>query len=203
MVSTSSNRKLYDDFEEIESGKLSSLHTSILGAFRREYPELCITVALASNVNLVQFAAFGNAVAELDTISESVQRMRFFYRGNDRRGIPDQLAESRSFAKYQYQWGTEYFIVYTIQVGYYMFQYILKEPSNGETTLSQPSATDALIDAVGKWQKPDEYVIFSHHLTPFSWGLRVLGHVSAASDLRKSYATYSSRRYAVTLTLKL
>jgi len=39
LVSTSSHHKLYDDFEEINSGKLESLRTSILAALRREYPE--------------------------------------------------------------------------------------------------------------------------------------------------------------------
>ena len=160
LVSTSSNHRLYDDFEEINSAKVSGLHTSILAALRKEYPELCITVTLAGNVNLLQFAAFGNAVAELDTKTESVQRLRYFLAGNDRRGIPDQLAEARSFAKYHYRWGTDYFIVYMIQIGFNMFNYILKEPAEGESTMSQPSVTDALINAVGKWQKPDDHYVY-------------------------------------------
>jgi len=121
---------------------------------------LCITVSFPTNVNLLQFAAFGNAVAELDTKTESVQRLRYFYSGNDRRGIPDQLVEARSFAKYQYRWGTEYFIVYIIQMGYSTFQYILKEPAEGETTMSQPSVTDSLINTIGKWQKPDDRYVY-------------------------------------------
>ena len=36
-------------------------------------------------------------------------------------------------------------------------QYILKEPGQGETTLSRNSITDRLIDTVGKWQKPKDY----------------------------------------------
>ena len=160
LVSTSSQHKLYDDFEQICSGKLGSLHTSILRALRQEYPELCITVALATNVNLLQFAAFGNAVAELDTKTDSVQRLRYFLRGNDRHGVPDQLAEARSFAKYHYRWGTEHFIVYIITEGYNTFNYILKEPAEDETVAAQPKVTDALITAVGKWQKPDEKYIY-------------------------------------------
>lgn len=39
LVNTSSHHKLYDDFEEINSGKLAGLHTSILAALRHEYPE--------------------------------------------------------------------------------------------------------------------------------------------------------------------
>lgn len=160
LVSTSSQHKLYDDFEKICSAKLGSLHTSLLAALRLEYPELCVTVSLASNINLLQFAAFGNAVAELDTKTESVQRLRYFSSGNDRRGIPDQLAEARSFAKYHYRWGTEHFIVYIITEGYSTYNYILKEPAEGESTLAQPKVTDALINAVGKWQKPDDRYVY-------------------------------------------
>jgi len=121
---------------------------------------LCVTVTFASNLHLLQFAAAGNAVAELDTKTDSVQRVRYFFGGNERQGIPDQLAEARSFAKYQYRWGTEYFIVYMIQIRYYMFQYILKEPAEGESTMSQPSVTDSLINAVGKWQHSDHRYIY-------------------------------------------
>lgn len=119
-----------------------------------------MTVTFASNLHLLQFAAAGNAVAELDTKTDSVQRVRYFFGGNERQGIPDQLAEARSFAKYQYRWGTEYFIVYMIQIRYYMFQYILKEPAEGESTMSQPSVTDSLINAVGKWQHSDHRYIY-------------------------------------------
>lgn len=160
LVSTSSHHRLYDDFEKINSAKVPGLHTSILAALRQEYPELCITVTFASNVNLLQFAAYGNAVAELDTKTESVQRLRYFFSGNERHGQHDQLAEARSFAKYQYRWGTEYFIIYIIQIGYSLFQYILKEPAEGETIESQPSVTDNLINTIGKWQKPDDRYVY-------------------------------------------
>ena len=160
LVSTSSHHKLYDDFEKINSAKLPGLHTSILAALRHEYPELCITVTFAGNVNLLRFAAFGNAVAELDTKTESVQRLRYFLSGNDRRGVPDQLGEARSFAKYSYRWGTEFFLVYIIQEGFNVFQYILKEPAEGESISSQPSVTDALINTIGKWQKPDDHYVY-------------------------------------------
>ena len=160
LVSTSSQCRLYDDFEKLNSAKVSGLHTSLLAAFRQQYPELCITVTLPNNVHLLQFAASGNAVAKLDTTTESVQRLRYFLAGDDRRGIPDQLAEGRSFAKYQYQWGNEYYIVYIIQLGYSAYQYILKEPAEGESIMSQPSVTDALINAVGKWQKPDDRYVY-------------------------------------------
>jgi transitional endoplasmic reticulum ATPase len=111
-------------------------------------------------VSLLQFAAGGNATSELDITNESVQRLRYFYAGNSRRGIPDQLVEGRTFAKYNYKWGTEYFIVYSIQIGYTQLQYILKEPAEGENVMSRNGVTDALIGTIGKWQKPDDKYVY-------------------------------------------
>lgn len=105
---------------------------------------------------LLQFAAAGNATADLDIVDESVQRYRYFYAGSSRRGIPDRLVESRTFAKYFYRWGTEYFVVYIVQMGYEQMQYILKEPGEGETIMSRNSVTDTLIATVGNWQKPED-----------------------------------------------
>lgn len=105
---------------------------------------------------LLQFAAAGHATADLDIVDESVQRYRYFYAGSARRSIPDQLVEARTFAKYIYKWGTEYFIIYVVQMGYQQLQYILKEPAEGETTMSRNSVSDNLIATVGDWQKPED-----------------------------------------------
>lgn len=110
---------------------------------------------------LLRFAAAGCATADLDIVDESVQRYRYFYAGSARFGIPDELVESRTFAKYLYKWGTEYFIVYIVQMGNQQIQYILKEPAEGESTMSRNSVTDNLIATVGAWQKPkDEKYIY-------------------------------------------
>lgn len=160
LVTRSSRHKIHDDFEELYSEHSHDPVTFLIGVFRRQYPELCLTVTSASSPALLQFAAAGNAVAELDTKTDSIERFRDYYPGNPRSGVPEQLYESRTFAKYHYRWGTEDFIVYIVQTGYYYMNYILKEPSEGETILSNNSITDALMMAVGKWQYPydDEYV---------------------------------------------
>ena len=90
--------------------------------------------------------------------------MRYFFAGNSRRGIPDQLVESRTFAKYLYRWGAEYFFVYVVQIGFYTFQYILKEPAEGETIMSRNSVTDKLIATCGDWQKPDDKYIYVYDI---------------------------------------
>lgn len=98
-------------------------------------------------VNLLAFAFAGHATATVDIIDESILRTRYFIR-------PSSVGESRSFAKYLYQWGDEYFIVYVVQARYYTLQYIFKEPAEGETVMSNNGKTDELVKAIGIWQMP-------------------------------------------------
>ena len=106
------------------------------------------------SVNLLQFAAAGNATAELDIKDESVQRIRYYMYPNSRSGASAGLAEGRTFAKYLYSWGSEFYIVYVVQIGFTIYQYILKEPAEGENTMSRNTVTDKLIDAIGRWATP-------------------------------------------------
>lgn len=153
MVTSSSHAKVYDDFEEINSAHAYDLNISIQAALRRQYPEFNLTVAPANNVSLLAFAAAGKATAELDITTDSIERSRLFYNGSARSGIPDQLADSRSFAKYHFTWRSEHFILYTVFLGPFVgiYNYILKEPGKGETTISHCAVTDDLIFAVGSF----------------------------------------------------
>ena len=117
-----------------------------------------LQVSYSLVVPLLQYAAAGKATAELDTKDEEVQRYRSFLAGNQNQGIPDHLAESRSFAKYIYSWGEEYFIVYVIALGFSAIQYILKEPGEGETIMSTNLVTDRLLWAVGQWNNDNKYI---------------------------------------------
>ena len=99
-----------------------------------------------SAVRLLAFAFAGHATATLDIVDESVLRTRYVF--------GTSLGESRSFAKYLYKWGDEYFIVYIVDIYYSTYQYILKEPSNGETVMSANSKTDEMLKEIGKWQIP-------------------------------------------------
>ncbi|PMD45929.1 P-loop containing nucleoside triphosphate hydrolase protein, partial [Hyaloscypha variabilis F] len=62
-----------------------------------------------------------------------------------RRGATGQLAEARGFAKYQYRWGNEEFILYCVVIGITSVQYVLKERGPGEGPLSHSAVTDALL----------------------------------------------------------
>ncbi|KAL9130403.1 MAG: hypothetical protein Q9217_001411 [Psora testacea] len=127
LVNASSHHKVFDDYGKIHSGHMPDTDTSLQAALRNGKSRY-----------------------------EAIQRYRSFLAGDSRRGIPDELGEDRSFAKYNYRWADQYFIIYIVQISYYELQYILKEPSDGETTMSTNSATDKLVETVGKWAFPDD-----------------------------------------------
>jgi len=170
LVTSTSHHQNYKDYVDVNSGKAYNLNVYLQAALRRQYPELALTVTYANDgillfsslppstlisllisyrltVNLLAFAFAGHATATLDIVDESILRTRYFIR-------PSSVGESRSFAKYLYQWGDEYFIVYVVQVNYSTMQYIFKEPTEGETVMSGNGKTDELVKAVGKWQIP-------------------------------------------------
>ncbi|KAL8833166.1 MAG: hypothetical protein Q9170_004447 [Blastenia crenularia] len=147
LVTTTSQHQTYDDYVDVKSGKGYDLNIYLQAALRRQYPELALTVTTARNVDLLRFAFAGHATATLDIVDESVIRTRYFYGSSS-------VGESRTFAKYLYKWGDEFFILYVVQMGYSCFQYIFKEPSEGETVMSINGKTDELIRTIGKWQIP-------------------------------------------------
>ncbi|KAL8787911.1 MAG: hypothetical protein Q9213_001938 [Squamulea squamosa] len=147
LVTTSSHHQSIDDYIEAKSGKDYDLNVYLQAALRRQYPELALTVTVAHNASLLSFAFAGHATATLDIVDESIIRTRYVF--------GTSLGESRTFAKYLYKWGNEYFIVYVVYIGYYgTYQYIFKEPSEGETIMSSNGKTDELLRAIGKWQIP-------------------------------------------------
>ena len=122
----SSHPEIYSSYQDLHSAHSFDIDTSIRSFLREQYPGLTQTVTFANNVPLLQFAWAGNAISTLDIETESIERFRYFFLGNARRGIADQLVEARTFAKYHYQWAGEDFILYVVQYGYSTFQYILK-----------------------------------------------------------------------------
>ena len=49
LVTTSSHHKIYDDYEEIGSGRYADLDTTLQKALRQQYPGLALTVTIAGN----------------------------------------------------------------------------------------------------------------------------------------------------------
>ena len=147
--------QVYDDFKQGYSGVAFDQDITVISALRRQYPNHVLTTVQLGNVNLMYFAAAGNALAKLDTESEVVHRIRGYLQG-PKRGMKGSLADSTRFAKYNYNWLGEEFIVYVVQTGFYVYAYVLKEPAEGETVSDRSKVTDALIKAVGEWQAPSE-----------------------------------------------
>jgi hypothetical protein len=147
VITSSSHRNTYEEYEEINSDHAYDFYTSIQAALRRQYPELNLTIVPGYNVPLLTFAALGNATAELDISTDSIQRLRLFENGNVHLGIADNVSDFRNFAKYHYRWAAEDFIIYVIENDHF----ILKEPGKDETTNSHCAVTDALILAAGQF----------------------------------------------------
>lgn len=49
LITTSSHRKVFDDYEELNSGHGYDADTSLQAALRRQYPDLALTVTVTSN----------------------------------------------------------------------------------------------------------------------------------------------------------
>lgn len=151
--------KLFDDYHKFTSGKTTDLDVQIVTALRAKHPELIVTTVPAANCNLLQFAAAGFAQAKLDDDSEPVLRWRGFI-GPAHRGGSGYLADSIFFARYNYTWNNENFILYTVLVGYGTLQYILKEPRENENPFSNSSAVSALLATIGAWLIKEEPAIY-------------------------------------------
>ncbi|KAL8645506.1 MAG: hypothetical protein Q9226_007270 [Calogaya cf. arnoldii] len=154
LVNEVNQHGVFDDYQELSSAHLVDPQTYLTAVFRRQYPDLAVTCTSSSNPALLAFAAAGYATAELDITNESINRLRGYMAGNARYGYKEGLYESRYFAKYNYRWGNQNFILYVIAFGYSSYNFLLKEPAEGETTLSTPKVVDALIMACGRWSHP-------------------------------------------------
>ncbi|KAF2185038.1 P-loop containing nucleoside triphosphate hydrolase protein [Zopfia rhizophila CBS 207.26] len=152
-------QKLFHDYHKFNTGKTTDLDVQIVTALRAKHPELIVTSVPGSNCNLLQFAAAGFAVAELDDDSEPVLRWRGFV-GPAHRGGSGYLADSIFFARYNYTWNNENFILYTVVIGYGMVQYILKEPRGNETPFSHSAVVDSLLSTIGAWLIKEEPAIY-------------------------------------------
>ncbi|KAF2683487.1 P-loop containing nucleoside triphosphate hydrolase protein [Lentithecium fluviatile CBS 122367] len=151
--------QLFPDYQQLTSARYADPDIQIITALRQKHPELIVTAVPGGNVNLLQFAAAGYAQAELDDETEPVIRWRGFV-GPSHRGGSGGLADSTFFARYNYTWSGENFILYTALVGRFIMQYILKEPKAGETTMSHSAAVDRLLATIGAWLIKEEPAIY-------------------------------------------
>ena len=87
-------------------------------------------------------------LTEIEVEDDDVSRWRGYIAPGPKGG-EGYLGEIISYARYKYQFGDEFFILFCAKFGYNSFQYILKEPRNGETPNTHSSYTDKLLKAAG------------------------------------------------------
>ncbi|MCJ1438434.1 hypothetical protein MMC27_007822 [Xylographa pallens] len=148
-----------DDFKHYYSGRSSDLDVHLTKAIRRDYPNhtLCI-VPVSQDSNLLAYAYSGNATAVLDTSTEDVVRWRGWHRGF--RGQPGGFTSSVRFAKYNYTWLGEEFILYCVAYQLWVLQYIVHECDAGEKVTDQSKVVDVLIKTIGEWSTPDNKFVY-------------------------------------------
>ena len=139
----------YTDYVDLLSAKAVGIDVQFTARLRREHPELTLTAVPANNVSLVLFARLGFATAELDLEHDTAIRMRGYVRPGPK-GEPSALGEAVQYARYNYKFGDEYFLLYWVQIGYVPMQYVLKEPrGHVETPATGSVLTDKLLQAAG------------------------------------------------------
>lgn len=152
---------------------------------RQQYPNLILTVIPGSNVNLLAFAAAGNAKAKLDTEHEGYHRIRG-WASNYSTGS-GSVAEAVTFGLYEYTWLREEFTIYWVTAGYNAFYFVLKEPAEGEHVNGHSAVTDKLIEEVAKWMTPkDEKIVCMYHRSHTNLILMQLRRVRWALDGKQS-----------------
>jgi len=155
--------QLFPKFGDLTSAKLASPFLQLLEDLRAKYPEYVVTNVDVNSLSLLAFAYAGNATATLDIETDSVFRMRAWQQPI-RRGATGHLAEGRAFAKYQYRWGEEEFILYCVTIGFSSVQYVLKERGPGEGQLSHSAVTDTLLAQVGLWSHKERKGIYVYDM---------------------------------------
>jgi hypothetical protein len=151
--------QLFPKYGDLTSAKLANPILQLLEELRAKYPECVVTYVDLNSLNLLAFAFAGLATATLDIETDSVFRMRAWQQPSGR-GTTGQLAEARGFAKYQYRWGDEEFILYCIVIGSSSVQYVLKERGPGEGPLTHSAGTDTLLAQVGLWSNKERKGIY-------------------------------------------
>lgn len=140
---------VFEDFENQQSAKTTSASLMFLASVRAHHPDMTVAVNSANNVNLLGFAAAGLATAELDLSEDDILRARVFLRptSHDDNGT---LADSITFARYNYSWKGLKFIMYNVFLYNQVYQFLCFPPDSDETVLSNSKATDALLLAAGR-----------------------------------------------------
>ena len=115
---TKSHSSVYNDFYQHSSAPRVNTDAYIIEIIRKEYPALHVTATVAYNVNILGFAASGNASATpVDADNAIVENLKWrMYQPPASRihGESGFLTDSVQFGKYLYKWEDKEYIVYSI-----------------------------------------------------------------------------------------
>jgi transitional endoplasmic reticulum ATPase len=156
---SSHSDQIFNRYNQLTSAKRPDLDVQLQMWFRSVYQKHHITAVPQSNCNFISYANAGHAKAVIDREKTPVISFRG-YLGSSRRGEDGSLGEGIRFARYFYTWKDEEFLVYVCQIGMMMINYIIKEAAQGESATGHCKATDALTEAVGRWQEPDDKFVW-------------------------------------------
>lgn len=156
---------VFEDYQKHNAGLQISSETAIVSSLRGRYPDWTVTVT-PGHTGLLAFARAGQAKAELDTKTESLSAWRLHVPPSQRISQEEgKMTDKVHFGKYDYEWKSEVFIVYTatFQQGFGQVKnnYVLHKRDHGLVD-GRCKATDELIAAATKWNNNvhDEVLVF-------------------------------------------
>ena len=153
MLSEPHHATVFDDYVDQRSAKFVEPDVPMLASIRHHHPDMTVAVTVSQNLDLLGFAAAGNAVAKLDLSEDAIMRIRGYIRAQGK-DDPGSLIDGITFARYKYTWKNLEFILYTVKISFYIYEYVLFPPDSDETVLSNSKATNALLLAIGQAQFP-------------------------------------------------
>jgi len=149
--------EVFARFKEHNNKNRVATGLTFVQGLRQVHPDFFVTIVAAITCDLLEYAAAGNATAQLDTESEGFYAQRMFRAASrhseETRGT---LGDHVAFGKYAYHWNDQSFLVYlaewpTSNGGRIRNFYILAPRTGTEACSGHSSAADELILAASEW----------------------------------------------------
>ncbi|KAI9806112.1 MAG: hypothetical protein M1833_004519 [Piccolia ochrophora] len=151
LPSPNATQDVFREFQQHYSGQGSSAEVTVTKSIRAHHPDHTVTTILPF-VDLLGFAAAGNAVSTLDDRDNAFLRYRVFYPApRQAEHAHGDVVDIVEFAKYFYRWREHDFIYYKTPI--FLRGYIVCKPADGESVSSHSQLADDLIVAASEWQR--------------------------------------------------
>lgn len=160
--------RVYTEYERHSSAHRVDTDITLAASLRARHPDLILTIS--PYIDLLAFAAAGNAEAEQDSSDSSSLTLRRYNEPLNRLdGGRGTLSDEIKFAKFLYRWRNHEFLLYFVEgdessdgENKTSKNYVLQKPDGDETVRSKGAPTDQLISAAAEWalQLHDEILVF-------------------------------------------